>query len=364
MAVNYSAPAAQPPPSYASGSDGPEIKGVTAGHWLDSVGLVLTTLFLGLRIYTKTAISRIFGVDDVCMILAWCFAVAIHGLLICIHIWDLTVGEANEEALLVAIASILYAPVMMFAKISLLIFYKKLTPARWMQITVWTVGAFVLAYTVATVLALLFACTPLEKNWNITIQNGQCINKGGIYLFTAAVNALTDLIILGIPVPMVFHLQMSRAQKMGLLIMFVVGSLTCITSIVRLALLPPMVTDTDTSWAVSYPAQWISIEASLVVICGSLPTLRKFFKHFTPDLMGRSSRSRRNASRSSTGSRSRRRGPSELMTFGSMPSRPPKMSGLMPGDDELVDTASSCDGTSERSESQIVPQLRVKGVEA
>ncbi|KAI7549651.1 hypothetical protein KC331_g3672 [Hortaea werneckii] len=194
MAVNYSAPAAQPPPSYASGSDGPEIKGVTAGHWLDSVGLVLTTLFLGLRIYTKTAISRIFGVDDVCMIL-------------------------------VAIASILYAPVMMFAKISLLIFYKKLTPARWMQITVWTVGAFVLAYTVATVLALLFACTPLEKNWNITIQNGQCINKGGIYLFTAAVNALTDLIILGIPVPMVFHLQMSRAQKMGLLIMFVVGSL-------------------------------------------------------------------------------------------------------------------------------------------
>ncbi|KAI7159474.1 hypothetical protein KC349_g4108 [Hortaea werneckii] len=333
MAVNYSAPAAQPPPSYASSSDGPEIKGVTAGHWLDSVGLVLTTLFLGLRIYTKTAISKIFGVDDVCMIL-------------------------------VAIASILYAPVMMFAKISLLIFYKKLTPARWMQITVWTVGAFVLAYTVATVLALLFACTPLEKNWNITIQNGQCINKGGIYLFTAAVNALTDLIILGIPVPMVFHLQMSRAQKMGLLIMFVVGSLTCITSIVRLALLPPMVTDTDTSWAVSYPAQWISIEASLVVICGSLPTLRKFFKHFTPDLMGRSSRSRRNASRSSTGSRSRRRGPSELMTFGSMPSRPPKMSGLMPGDDELVDTASSCDGTSERSESRIVPQPRVKGVEA
>lgn len=72
MAVNYSAPAAQPPPSYASGSDGPEIKGVTAGHWLDSVGLVLTTLFLGLRIYTKTAISRIFGVDDVCMIVRIC----------------------------------------------------------------------------------------------------------------------------------------------------------------------------------------------------------------------------------------------------------------------------------------------------
>lgn len=42
----------------------------------------------------------------------------------------------------------------------------------------------------------------------------------------------------------------------------------------------------DVTWALSPPSLWINIEASLVIICGSLPVLRKFFKQVTPSWMG------------------------------------------------------------------------------
>ena len=57
------------------------------------------------------------------------------------------------------------------------------------------------------------------------------------------------------------------------------------------------------------------MEANLFIICGSMPTLRKFFKHFAPKLMGTS----RNGSRTGTshtygpGSTARRTGPNTTL---------------------------------------------------
>lgn len=59
---------------------------------------------------------------------------------------------------------------------------------------------------------------------------------------------------------------------------------TCITSIIRLVLLIPLFTNPDQPWAISTPNIWILVEANLLIVCGCLPTVRKFARHIAPNL--------------------------------------------------------------------------------
>jgi hypothetical protein len=65
-----------------------------------------------------------------------------------------------------------------------------------------------------------------------------------------------------------------------------IKSSTCVTSIVRMVLLLPTLNDPDQPWGIAIASIWIGIEANLVIICCSLPTLRLFVRHFAPKLIG------------------------------------------------------------------------------
>ncbi|KAK9799146.1 putative Integral membrane protein [Seiridium cardinale] len=58
-----------------------------------------------------------------------------------------------------------------------------------------------------------------------------------------------------------------------------------------------MLTSQDQTWTISFAGMWIVIEANLLVICVAMTTLRKFFRHVAPTLMGSS----QHGSRSRTG---------------------------------------------------------------
>jgi hypothetical protein len=85
------------------------------------------------------------------------------------------------------------------------------------------ISAIVCGYSIAIVFALIFACNPIERGWNAAITTGYCVNRNGLYIATAVTNIVTDIALLVFPFPLVLGLQMPRIQKVGLLIMFIVG---------------------------------------------------------------------------------------------------------------------------------------------
>jgi hypothetical protein len=123
------------------------------------------------------------------------------------------------------INTILFIALMMFAKIALCLFYRRLSESRWFQISIWVTMGFTVAYSIAFVLAFIFSCDPIDKSWDITITEGHCINKGVLYLAHTSLNAATDLATLVLPIPVVVRLTLPALQKFGALLMFVVGSL-------------------------------------------------------------------------------------------------------------------------------------------
>lgn len=114
------------------------------------------------------------------------------------------------------IASIIYLPMMAFAKIALLLFYRRLSTLRWFSIVVWITFTTIVLYSLAGIFALVFACTPMQKNWDITVKEGQCIDKGTIYVATASVDAATNLVLLIMPIPIVMKMKFPRFEKIAL----------------------------------------------------------------------------------------------------------------------------------------------------
>lgn len=52
------------PEGYIVDLANPQRQGQVANYWVAGVGMVLATIFLGIRVYTKTVLSRSFSTDD------------------------------------------------------------------------------------------------------------------------------------------------------------------------------------------------------------------------------------------------------------------------------------------------------------
>lgn len=126
---------------------------------------------------------------------------------------------------MITVASTLYCPLLACAKFSLLFFYLKLSPMKWFRMCVYASMFIVVGYNIGIVFPLIFACRPLKRNFDVTITEGYCINRTPLYIATAVLNIVTDIMLLILPIPMIVRLQMPRVQKIGLILIFGVGSL-------------------------------------------------------------------------------------------------------------------------------------------
>jgi hypothetical protein len=83
-----------------------------------------------------------------------------------------------------------------------------------------------------------------------------------------------DLILLILPLVFVRNLQMMRHRKIGAILMFSVGSLGCIATIIRLHTLTKFRISVDPTWDYVSATIWTEVELAAMSICVSLPTIR------------------------------------------------------------------------------------------
>ncbi|PGG99229.1 hypothetical protein AJ79_08621 [Helicocarpus griseus UAMH5409] len=107
------------------------------------------------------------------------------------------------------------------------------------------------------------------------MSGGYChVNKGNFYLGVGNVNLISDISILIVPAPAVWRLQMPRGQKIAVLFIFLLGSFVCIAPLVRIKVIVDLTKTMNISWAKSDVFIWSSVEPSVGIISGCLPTLR------------------------------------------------------------------------------------------
>lgn len=120
--------------------------------------------------------------------------------------------------------SILYTGCIACIKLSILMLYRRLFPTKPMQAAVNWVSGIVVLWAVCGIIAGCFNCIPTEKLWYPQLPGG-CMNLPKFYYGLQIPNIVTDAIILIMPMPVVWSLPVSKAQKVGLSGVFVVGAL-------------------------------------------------------------------------------------------------------------------------------------------
>lgn len=79
---------------------------------------------------------------------------------------------------------------------------------------------------------------------------------------------------------------METTQKIAVLFMFLLGSFVCFASLYRIITIVHLTQTTDISWAKSDVFIWSSVEPSIGIISGCLPTLRPLLMHILESFFG------------------------------------------------------------------------------
>ena len=118
----------------------------------------------------------------------------------------------------------LYLPAVALPKLSILCLYLRIFTRHQCRIFIYiliaVVGCNWLAYAIATT----FECRPVAYQWNKTIPNGTCFDQKTFYRLANVPNIVTDAGMLILPLPLVWQLKAPKAQKAGVLIVFLTGS--------------------------------------------------------------------------------------------------------------------------------------------
>lgn len=228
-------PALRPPPGVDSNFEDPPTL-MTAVVATAVVVLVLTTLFVGLRAYIKSTITRQHHAEDVLSYLAWAGFVTYTGLLVYIsdygfarHLWDLSIAHFMHILYYLNVLYCIYGPTTMAAKLSVLLQIKRifrhdgvLRDRVWWVIMI-SIWANVIFYT-ALFFTYVFQCWPRERIWN-TAVSGSCLSPTSSNLAAGTLNLISDIEALLLPFWALWHLNMPVKRKLAVFAVFGVGSM-------------------------------------------------------------------------------------------------------------------------------------------
>lgn len=120
-------------------------------------------------------------------------------------------------------------------KLSILALYLRLFGAvKKFTFTVYAVGIFTTIMSIVMALLITVECQPVAYFWNRAIPGGKCWNFQQLVVAVASVDLVTGLMILPLPLPMLWGLQMSTGRKVAVAGLFLIGGFTCLAGALRI----------------------------------------------------------------------------------------------------------------------------------
>lgn len=117
-------------------------------------------------------------------------------------------------------------------KLCVLFFYLRIFPSTTILRLIWaTIGATILSLVVFGILALT-QCQPISYYWQgwDGLHEGHCIGINALAWAIAGVSIILDVWMLALPLSQLIHLQLHWMKKIGVALMFGVGTLSVLPS--------------------------------------------------------------------------------------------------------------------------------------
>lgn len=112
-----------------------------------------------------------------------------------------------------------------FIKSSILAFYVRIFRGGWFCKVAWACVILNGAWSIAFFFATLFQCHPISAAWksNPQLNTQQCVHATKLYLSASISSAIFDFVLILLPQPVLWRLQMPLRKKMAISAIFLLG---------------------------------------------------------------------------------------------------------------------------------------------
>ncbi|ESZ96957.1 hypothetical protein SBOR_2639 [Sclerotinia borealis F-4128] len=217
-----------------------------------------------------------------------------------VHAWDIRPESLTLGLKFIYTTQILFSAALTTIRLSMLWLISRLFQTGAPKLRRFTFGVmiYMLLHSSIFIITLIFQCRPVSDYWTISlIPQDNCINQKVHLLFTSICNAITDFVVVILPLQTVWKLQLPYKQRVSLCLLFAIGFLTSTASIIRTVYVYESTDVTDKSWATYAVYMWSSVELYLGLFCACIPPSVGFWKLYYPKVLGSFNRSEENTSK-------------------------------------------------------------------
>ena len=205
-------------------------------------------------------------------------------------IWTVPFDHITQMLRLMYVAEVFYTLSTALTRISILVFYLRVFSGPRFRVATKIMIGFNIAGWVATFFPIAFQCTPISYAWTRWSEEtqGHCINLHAGTWTLAAFNILFDLTALILPLPALYQLQLTYSwkKKARVFVMFSIGLIATLVSILRLRSLVYFGKTRNPTWDLVELTIWSVTESKVGIICACLPMAAVFFTRLAPQWLG------------------------------------------------------------------------------
>ncbi|CAH0052153.1 unnamed protein product [Clonostachys solani] len=197
-----------------------------------------------------------------------------------VHQWDKHIEDLPLVLYVVHNDSVIYEATMASIKIAILLEWLRIfvpTGTRgWFWRISWSLLILVSMYYVGAILTLVFSCIPHEKIWNTTMP-GRCSDTSLIFITSASINLVSDVIMLILPQKKIWGLKLTLQRKFHISLAFSIGLMACACAAVRLQAGLHLYHSEDRTYSIAPIALWCMAEMTCGYLIYSLPCAPKVY---------------------------------------------------------------------------------------
>ena len=109
-------------------------------------------------------------------------------------------------------------------KISILHLYITIFGNKTFRHVVYAVMGITCAYWLSTIVRMFFLCTPFAYLWDKSIEGASCLDLSATSLSVSVINLILDVMIILLPMPILWRLQMAKSKKLAVSGIFGIGA--------------------------------------------------------------------------------------------------------------------------------------------
>ncbi|KAI1407193.1 hypothetical protein F5Y13DRAFT_206546 [Hypoxylon sp. FL1857] len=246
----------------------------------------ISLIFLSLRLWARIHI-RGMGWDDTFMVITWLLFACLTVIVGFIganggtrHVYFLGASEVEYVVKLNYIAQPFGIVSVGTGKIAVGLTILRLlgSTSKWRKRGLWVLIILTGVITIVTAIFTFTQCKVPAALWQPSLRpTASCYDpsiQSNFSIFSASWNSAIDFILALLPGTFIWRLHLTVRKRVGLIVLLGCGMLSGVCSAIKTAQLVSLAARSDLTWATYQLFAWASAEIFVIILCGSVPTLK------------------------------------------------------------------------------------------